>query len=125
MYIPLPTTLHEEWVGKAAAVGKHIICEKPLAVTAAEIKGMIDVCKSSNVLFMDGTMFMHLDRTKRVVEAKKQLGKIRKVVSSFCFCGDENFHKNDIRTKKDCDALGALGDLGWYSVKVSMPSMHS
>src|SRR6478735_2024713 len=62
IYIPLPTGIRKEWVIKAAKAGKHVLCEKPCAPTAAEVKEMIDVCRQHNVQFMDGVMFMHSGR---------------------------------------------------------------
>ena len=53
VYIPLPNTLHKEWVLKAAAKGKHILCEKPLSGNEAEVKEMIEACDKANVIFME------------------------------------------------------------------------
>ena len=49
VYIPLPNHLHKEWVFKAAKQGKHILCEKPVALTAQEAEEMVEVCRESNV----------------------------------------------------------------------------
>ena len=62
VYIPLPTTLHLEWVVKAANAHKHILIEKPVAIDADQFYIMIMTCKNNNVLLMDGVMFMHHDR---------------------------------------------------------------
>jgi hypothetical protein len=53
LYIPLPTTLHIEWVGKAAAAKKHILIEKPVALTAEDAQTMVDACNAAGVLLMD------------------------------------------------------------------------
>lgn len=55
--------------------GKHIICEKPVAVSAVDLQSMIDVCNRFNVLFMDGVMFMHHCR----------LNTMRAAISDPCF----------------------------------------
>ncbi|WP_245947509.1 Gfo/Idh/MocA family protein [Bacillus taeanensis] len=57
VYIPLPNALHAEWVKKAAKKGKHVLCEKPAALTAAEAEAMINVCRENNVLFLEGFMY--------------------------------------------------------------------
>ena len=68
-YIPLPNTLHKEWVLKAAAKGKHILCEKPLSGTEAEVKEMIDACDKAKVLFMEAFAYLHSPLITSVKEA--------------------------------------------------------
>ncbi len=68
VYIPLPTGLRQEWVVRAAEAGKHVICEKPCAVSAADLSEMISACRKNRVQFMDGVMFMHNPRLGRVRE---------------------------------------------------------
>src|SRR3954470_15651935 len=62
VYIPLPTGSRKEWVLRAVAAGKHIVCEKPCAVSVADLREIIDACKKHRVQFMDGVMFMHSPR---------------------------------------------------------------
>src|SRR5262249_12787788 len=62
VYIPLPTGLRKEYVLRAAAAGKHVICEKPCANNAAELSEMLAACQKRSVQFMDGVMFMHNPR---------------------------------------------------------------
>src|SRR5580698_4351538 len=66
VYIPLPTALRKEWVLRAAAAGKHVLCEKPCGVNAADVREMISACKKNHVQFMDGVMFMHHPRMARL-----------------------------------------------------------
>src|SRR3974390_3328079 len=49
VYIPLPTGIRKEWVIKAAAAGKHIVCEKPCALTVADLEEMLAACQQYNV----------------------------------------------------------------------------
>ena len=66
VYIPLPTGLRKEWVLRAAAAGKHIVCEKPCADSVADLIEMTDACRANHVQFMDGVMFMHSMRLQRM-----------------------------------------------------------
>lgn len=68
VYIPLPNHLHKEWVIEAAKNGKHILCEKPAALTAEETAEMIEVCEAKNVLFMEAFMYYFHPQHARVKE---------------------------------------------------------
>lgn len=119
VYIPLPTTLHREWVEKAAAKGKHVLVEKPVAVNYEDAVAMVEACKQHSVQFMDGVMLMHHSRTKEIQQLleKGELGKVVKVVSGFSFMGSKDFFENNIRVSIDADPLGCLGDIGWYCIR--------
>ena len=80
VYIPLPTGLRKEWVLRAAAAGKHVICEKPCGVSVADVQEMTDACRKNRVQFMDGVMFMHnprLPRIREVLDDGKSVGPVR------------------------------------------------
>src|SRR5699024_125214 len=68
VYIPLPNHLHKEWVIKAANKGKHILCEKPAAVNAAEFEEMQAVCEEQDVIFMEAFMYHFHPQHERVKE---------------------------------------------------------
>ncbi|XP_031480088.1 uncharacterized oxidoreductase At4g09670-like isoform X3 [Nymphaea colorata] len=120
VYMPLPTSLHRRWVPEAARRGKHILVEKPAALAARELEEMLVVCEDMGVQFMDGTMWMHHPRTAKMRELLSDaslFGDLRWVNSAFTFAATDYFLKNDIRVKPDLDALGALGDAGWYCIR--------
>jgi len=119
VYIPLPTGCRLEWVKKAAAAGKHVLCEKPIAPTLAEAFEMTEACRAAGVLFMDGTMFEHHTRLAAVTAELPKVGRLSRVVSSFSFSGGAEFEKSNIRMGS-LEPLGCLGDLGWYNARLTL-----
>lgn len=127
VYIPLPTAIRTEWVLKAAAAGKHVLVEKPCGVTAAEVRSMIDACRSRNLQFMDGVMFMHSSRLpamRSVLNAADGVGKIRHISSQFCFAAPDEWFTTNIRASSNLEPAGCLGDLGWYTIRMTLWAMQ-
>ena len=123
VYIPLPTGVRREWVEKAAAAGKHVLCEKPCGPTAADVRAMLAACKAAHVQFMDGVMFMHSKRLpllRQVLDDGDTVGAIRRVTSQFSFAAPPEFFRDNIRASGALEPLGCLGDLGWYNVRFSL-----
>lgn len=83
VYIPLPTSLHAEWVVKAADRKKHVLLEKPAALTVEELDVMILACEKNGLQLMDSTMWMHHPRTAKMEDYLRPelLGEIREVSS--------------------------------------------
>ena len=126
VYIPLPTGIRKEWVLKAAAAGKHVICEKPCAATVADLEEMLAVCQEHKVQFMDGVMFMHSRRLERIGEVLKSgdgIGAIKRITSAFTFGSTPEFISGNIRTHSALEPLGCLGDLGWYCIRFALWAM--
>jgi predicted dehydrogenase len=126
VYIPLPTGLRKEWVLRAAAAGKHIVCEKPCAVRAADLQEMIGACRKHGVQFVDGVMFMHsrrLDALRAVLNDELAMGRIRRIQSSFAFPGSPEFFSGNIRAHSGLEPHGCLGDLGWYCIRFALWTM--
>lgn len=117
VYIPLPPALHCEWTCRAAEHGKHVLCEKPLAMNLAEAQRMADACRQANRQLMDGVMWQHHDRTaamRRILDAG-ELGPLRHVTSAFSFNGLADMPEDNIRFQRELGG-GVLGDVGWYCV---------
>ena len=127
VYIPLPTGLRKEWVLKAAAAGKHVLCEKPCGLSLADVQAMTDACKKNGVQFMDGVMFMHnprLARLREMLDDGKSIGTIKRIMSVFSFATAENFFDANIRVNSELEPTGCLGDLGWYCIRFSLWAMN-
>lgn len=123
VYVPIPTGLRGGWVQRAAAAGKHVMCEKPCARDATELSSMIESCRKAGVQFMDGVMFMHsrrLQAMKDVVWRENGVGTVRRITSAFSFCGDDGFFANNIRLHSGLEPHGSLGDLGWYCIRYTL-----
>jgi predicted dehydrogenase len=123
VYIPLPTGLRKEWVVRAAEAGKHVICEKPCAVSAGDFEETISACKKNRVQFMDGVMFMHnrrLDQIRAVLDEGVAVGQVKRLTSNFSFLGTEDFMRANIRASSALEPAGCLGDLGWYCIRFAL-----
>ena len=122
VYIPLPTTLHREWTIRCAEAGKHVLCEKPVGRNDSEVREMIEACRSNDVQFMDGVMFMHHARLAAMKDHLPKLGpKVEHVSSVHSFRpADDSFFTENIRVNPDTEPLGCIGDLGWYNIRFSL-----
>jgi predicted dehydrogenase len=127
VYIPLPTALRKEWVVRAAEAGKHVISEKPCAVSMGELEEMINACRKNNVQFMDGVMFMHnrrLGQIRETLNDENSIGQIKRIASHFSFLGSEDFLHANIRANRKLEPAGCLGDLGWYCLRFAFWTMN-
>ena len=127
VYIPLPTGLRKEWVLRAAEAGKHVLCEKPCGVNAAEVREMISACEKSKVQFLDGVMFMHsprMEQLRQVLDDGKSIGLVKRITSNFSFRMDENVYDKNIRINSLLEPAGCLGDLGWYNIRFTLWAMN-
>ncbi len=116
VYLPLPNELHRPWVTAAADAGKHVLCEKPLALDAREAAAMADHCRSRGVLLMEAFMWRHQPRAidlRRLVR-DGAIGELRLIRSSFSFpiaAGDWRLDP--------ARGGGALWDVGCYGVSAA------
>ncbi len=123
VYIPLPTGLRKEWVIRAAEAGKHVMVEKPVGVTADDVRDMIAACERNRVQLMDGVMFMHsrrLDALRETLDDGESVGRIRRIVAQFSFGAPEGFVEDNIRADSRLEPNGCLGDLGWYPIRFAL-----
>jgi predicted dehydrogenase len=117
VYIPLPNHLHKPWTIAAARAGKHVMCEKPLALSAADAEEMIDVCEREGVRLMEAFMYrVHPSWVAvRELVTGGRIGRLQAVQSWFSFYNDD---PTNIRNIRDAGG-GALYDIGCYNVSLS------
>lgn len=117
VYIPLPNHLHSEWTKAAATAGKHVLCEKPLAMTSAEAREMVEVCDAAGVLLMEAFMYrLHpmWVKTREIVDSDA-IGDLRSVQITFSYFNDD---PTNIRNIPEVGG-GALYDIGCYAVNAA------
>jgi len=117
IYNPLPNSLHREWTIRAAEQGKHILCEKPLALDSAECREMQAAAAANGVKLMEAFMYRFHPRTERVLGMVRDgaIGELKQIRSSFTF---ELDRPDDIRWDPELGG-GALMDVGCYCVNLS------
>ncbi len=116
VYVPLPNAMHREWTERAAAAGKHVLCEKPLASAAEDVAAMYAACRRSDVVLAEAFMTPFHPRTAAVIEAVRRgaVGEIRSIRSEFTFTIGAD-HSDNFRWKAAYGG-GALWDVGIYTL---------
>ena len=118
VYIPLPNDLHCEWTVRALKAKKHVLCEKPLAVSEKQAAEMFRVAEENGVLLMEAFAYLHSPFV-RAVKAELEagtIGEIRYLESAFITGRRPD---TDIRLRRETFG-GALYDLGCYPVSMAM-----
>ncbi|HEY8528351.1 MAG TPA: Gfo/Idh/MocA family oxidoreductase [Paenibacillaceae bacterium] len=118
VYIPLPNHLHREWTIRAARAGKHVLCEKPLALTAAEAEEMVRACADAGVHLAEAFMYRHHPRVARIrqILASGEIGELRAIRGVFTFNRPED--KGDVRFVAAWGG-GSIYDVGCYPISAS------
>ena len=116
VYLPLPNELHRPWALQAAAAGKHVLCEKPLGLDAADAAAIVEGCRAAGIVLMEGFMWRHHPRVAlaRKMLAEGKLGELRLVTMDFSFVIDPTDWRLDAAR-----GGGALYDLGCYGINIS------
>ncbi len=115
VYIPLPNHLHLEWAKKALNSGKHVICEKPLALNADEAREMFEAARENGVYLMEAYAYLHSPYVKGLKKDIESgiIGDVEYIQTAFVTQG----YKEDIRLHKDMGG-GAMYDLGCYCTTI-------
>jgi predicted dehydrogenase len=118
VYNPLPNDLHAEWSIRALRAGKHVLCEKPMALNAPEVRAMIEAAGTGGALIMEGFMYKFHPQTERAIELIRRgaIGTVRSVHSSFTF----RFERESGNYRwSPAHGGGALYDVGCYTISVA------
>jgi xylose dehydrogenase (NAD/NADP) len=117
VYIPLPNSLHFDWTKKAILKGKHVMCEKPLALTGEEVIQMIRLSREKKRYLMEGFMYRFHPRNEEVFRRVREgaIGELRAIESAFSYVLDNS---QSYLMNRELGG-GALYDVGCYCVNVS------
>lgn len=117
VYLPLPNGIHMEWVKKAAAAGKHILCEKPVALTEEQVREMFAAAKEHGVLLEEAYAYRHAQLVQKVKEIVDSgaIGRIRYLESKH---STFDTNRSGIRYQKG-NGGGAVYDVTCYNVSLA------
>lgn len=117
IYIVLPPSMHAEYSIRAAKAGKHVWCEKPMAITEAECQSMIDACKKNKVKLSIGYRMHHEPNTQRIIQFRKDLtyGKPVTVTAAAGYFDPRTDHW---KQKKSLGG-GSMYDMGVYPLNAA------
>mgnify|MGYP000067766022 CR=1 FL=1 len=119
IYVVLPNAMHADFCIRAAKAGKHVICEKPMAVSVAECQAIIDACAKADVKLSVGYRLHsepHTQEIQRIVK-EKEFGKINFVTAEAGYPSYGNPDPNQWRLKKALSGGGALMNMGVYAIQ--------
>ncbi|MBQ2609669.1 MAG: Gfo/Idh/MocA family oxidoreductase [Butyrivibrio sp.] len=122
VYVPLPNHLHREWVIKALKAGKHVLCEKPLALNEEQEKEMFETANENGVHLMEAYAYLH---SPYIQSLKKDvfsgvIGDVDYIETAFLTQG----YEDDIRIYKEMGG-GAMYDLGCYCTTMILSLIDS
>jgi len=117
IYNPLPNQLHVPWTIKAAEAGKHVLCEKPISLTVAEAKTLLDVRARTGVKICEAFMIRSFNQWLRLRELldEGRVGELRSVAGFFSYF---NVNPVNIRNRMETGG-GAIYDIGCYMIHAS------
>lgn len=115
IYIALPNHLHREWTLAALRAGKHVLCEKPLALDTEEATELFAAAKEANRVLIEAFMYRTLPQTARILELVREgeLGDLRIIRANFTF--EREASRDDARYQRE-NGGGSLMDVGCYCI---------
>ncbi len=119
VYNPMPNHLHVPWAIKALEAGKHVLCEKPIALSSVEAQQLIDAGQAhSELKLMEAFMYRHHPQWIRAKELATDgsIGELRTIQTAFSYFNDD---PNNIRNQEGIGGGGGLMDIGCYCISLS------
>jgi D-xylose 1-dehydrogenase (NADP+, D-xylono-1,5-lactone-forming) len=118
IYNSLPNSLHHEWTIKALRAGKHVLCEKPFAMTRREAEEMFDAARKARRVLVEAFMYRSHPLTHAVIDALRggEIGELKLIRTSFCY--KTTRVDTDIRFNRAMGG-GGLMDVGCYCINLS------
>ena len=122
VYIPLPNDIHKEWVIRALEAGKHVLCEKPLALNAQEAQEMFDAARRNNVTLVEAYAYLHGQYIESLCKDVREgvIGDILYIDTAFLTQG----YKEDFRLHKE-QGGGMIYDLGCYCTTMTLSLLRA
>ena len=122
VYVPLPNDLHKPWVIKALKAGKHVLCEKPLALDAGEVREMFAAARENGVILMEAYAYLHSPYVESLKEDVRSgiIGDVDFIDTAFVTQG----YTEDFRLHKEFGG-GAMYDLGCYCTTMILSLIDS
>ncbi len=117
VYIPLPNHLHAEWTIRAAQAGKHVLCEKPLALSVEQVDAVVEAARRHGVVVAEAFMYRHhpvMLKLKELVEGGT-IGALRIVRGSFTYTQSR---ERDVRLEPEFGG-GSIWDVGCYPISLA------
>jgi D-xylose 1-dehydrogenase (NADP+, D-xylono-1,5-lactone-forming) len=118
VYISLPNSLHHRWTLEALEAGKHVLCEKPLAVRVEEAEAMFAAARRAGRVLVEAFMYRCHGAVRRLIETARsgQIGDVRIIRTHFTF--NRPAARDDVRYQAEL-AGGSLMDVGCYCINLA------
>ena len=118
VYVITPNALHHDQVIRVAKAGKHVICEKPMALNAKQGQEMIEACKKANVKLLVGYRMHFEPKTLEIIRMRKD-GELGKIMFFQGLCGFKIGDPKQWRLNKQLAGGGSIMDIGIYAINGS------
>lgn len=115
VYVALPNHMHKEWTIRSLSAGKHVLCEKPIALSAEDVRAMFHAARENDRVLMEAFVYRFHPMIRRALQAVRDgaVGKVRRIECRFI----TNLDRTTANYRWDPDAGGgALWDLGCYGL---------
>jgi predicted dehydrogenase len=118
VYISLPNSMHVDWSVRALEAGKHVLCEKPMARSVAEVERAFDASDAAGLVLAEAFMWRHHPQALQLASLLPSVGSLRVVRAQFSFALDSLDPASNIRLSGSLEG-GALMDVGCYCVSAA------